>query len=217
MNTDQPTHRPTVGRAVSPRRGVAPRCPSSAPALAHTVQAAASGDGRAWSALVARFGTRVHAVARGYRLPAHDVEDVAQTTWLRLLERIDTLRDPEALGAWLETTARRECLRVIRNTRREGVTSGDPFGEASDATRTEDGLVAAERRAGLAAGVERLPIHQRRLLALLVADPPPSYTEISRALDMPIGSIGPTRGRVLARLRQDRELVGAIGYDHARC
>ncbi len=216
MITDQPTHRPTAGRAVSPRRGVAPRRPSSASALEHTVKAAASGDGHAWSALVERFGTRVHAVARGYRLPPHDVEDVVQTTWLRLLERIDSVRDPEAVGAWLETTTRRECLRVIRHTGREGVTSGDPFGEAPDATRTEDGLVAAERRAGLAAGVERLPIGQRRLLALLVADPAPSYAEISRALDMPIGSIGPTRGRVLARLREDRELVGAIGYEHAR-
>jgi RNA polymerase sigma factor (sigma-70 family) len=206
---------PTVSLPAG-RPAAAPGRPSRARGLDHTVKAAAAGDGEAWSALVEQFGTRVHAVARKHRLGAHDVEDVAQTTWLRLLERIETVREPAALGAWLETTTRRESLRVIRNSGRNGVSSGDLGSEPADPTVAEDRLVAAERRAGLVAGVERLPADQKRLVSMLVCDPAPSYAEISRALDMPIGSIGPTRGRVLARLRQDRELVGAIGDDYGR-
>jgi RNA polymerase sigma factor (sigma-70 family) len=181
--------------------------------LASIVRAAASGDGRAWAALVERFSRRVYAVARAHRLGAHDVEDVAQATWLRLLRRIHTVRDPEALGAWLETTARRECLRLINAGPRELPIDRTPMAEAANHTPLDEALIAADRSASLAAARARLPRHQQRLLAALLAEHEPSYAEIARSLDMPIGSIGPTRARLLERLRVDQNLVGAIRGD----
>jgi len=101
-------------RAAAARR----RAPAGAAELERLLAAASKGDDGAWSALGRRFGARVRAVARAHRLTAHDVEDVVQTTWLRLVEHIHRIRDARALGAWLETTARREILRFLRGTRR---------------------------------------------------------------------------------------------------
>jgi RNA polymerase sigma factor (sigma-70 family) len=183
-----------------------------APALEQTVRAAATGDDEAWCALVTRFTNRVHRVARSHRLPADDVEDVAQTVWLRLLERVHTLRDPAAVGAWLETATRRESLRVLQTGAHEDVTDDVPSPDrASPESSPQERLVAAETRATLVASVRRLPGHQQRLAALLLAEPALSYLELAEALEMPIGSIGPTRARVLDRLRHDRDLVTAIG------
>ena len=172
--------------------------------------AAARGDDASWNALVARFSARVRTVARLHRLSAHDVEDVLQTTWLRLLEHIGSLREPAALGAWLDTTARRESLRVIRRAGRERPTDVALRGDEAAAPVRECELVEAERRAALAAGVRRLPPAQRRLIGRLLAYPAASYAEISESLDTPIGSIGPTRARSIARLRRDPELIEAI-------
>jgi RNA polymerase sigma factor (sigma-70 family) len=172
--------------------------------------AAARGDDANWNALVARFTARVRGVARRHRLAPHDVDDVLQTTWLRLLENIDSVREPAALGGWLDTTARRESLRVIHKARREPPTDAAEGSEEVAEPVAERELVAAERRAALAAGVGRLPTTQRRLIDMLLADPTMSYAEISKALGTPIGSIGPTRARSLARLRRDPELLRAI-------
>jgi hypothetical protein len=82
--------------------------------LERVVSAAAAGDETAVAELVDRFAVRIRAVARAHRLDTHDVEDVMQTTCLRLLQCVDTIRNPSAIGAWLETTARRESLRVLK-------------------------------------------------------------------------------------------------------
>jgi RNA polymerase sigma factor (sigma-70 family) len=176
--------------------------------LDHLVSAAKTGDAEAWSALVDRYTARLRCVARGHRLPAHDVEDVVQTTWLRLLEHIDRVREPHAVGAWLETTARRESLRIVRSGRREELTDVEPV--EAVAPVDEQRLASTERRAALATAVDRLPCRDRALLGLLVAEPAPSYADISDRLDMPIGSIGPTRARCLERLRRDAALAGAV-------
>ena len=186
------------------------RPPADAAELERLVSAAAAGNGDAWTALVGRFAARLRSVARAHRLHAHDSEDVAQTTWLRLLEHIHDLRDARAVGAWLETTARRESLRKLEAGRRERPTEDEYMSCEPVAPVDELRLVESERHAALAAAVEQLPPRQQRLLGMLVEEREPSYQEISRVLDMPIGSIGPTRVRALARLRRDDRLAGVM-------
>ena len=174
------------------------------------VLAAARGDRAGWTGLIKRFSAAIRAVARTHRLGPHDVDDVVQITWLRLYEHIDGMRDPGAVGAWLDTTARRESLRVIRGAQRERPTDAELMPEPAAEPVGERELVAAERKLALAASIDRLAPAQRRLMTALLTHPTPSYTEISRRLDTPIGSIGPTRARSLERLRRDPELLQAV-------
>jgi RNA polymerase sigma factor (sigma-70 family) len=160
--------------------------------------------------IVAQFGARVRAVARLHRLAAHDVDDVMQETWIRLLEHGDSIRDAKAIGAWLETTARRESLRVLRKAGRELPTDHGLLTDESIAPVDEERLAAAERRAALAAALAGLTNRQRDLMAILMVDPTPSYAEIARRLDVPIGSIGPTRARVVERLRASSQLTAVL-------
>lgn len=170
------------------------------------VRAAARDDQAAWDALVKRYNGLLWSIARGYGLSAAEAADVVQTAWLRLTERLDTIFDPEHVGAWLATTTRRECLRVLRQAGR--VTPTDDEGQF-DPPRGEAGpqahVMAAERATLLWAAVDRLSDRCRRLVRLLMADPPPTYEEVGAALDMPVGSIGPTRRRCLQSLRQELE------------
>jgi RNA polymerase sigma factor (sigma-70 family) len=179
------------------------------------VDAAKRGDHRAWDALVARYGGMVWAVARAHRLCDADAADASQATWLKLLEHVGSLKDPAALGGWLATTARRECLRILRNAARV-----DPL---ADAPETADGgpgldarLLAGERDAHLWRAFEALGPRDQALLRMLAADPAPSYVEIGAALDMPIGSIGPTRARALARLRRAIDRLGVPAAEALR-
>ena len=141
-------------------------------------------------------------MARAHRLNTADAGDVIQTAWLRLVERLGTLQDPERVGAWLATTVRRECLRVVRRAGREtldaeaGVLLPGPDTDAPDRHVLDAGTHEVLRRA-----IAELPEESQRLLRILFTDPPPSYTEVAAALDMPVGSIGPTRSRCLDRLR----------------
>jgi RNA polymerase sigma factor (sigma-70 family) len=174
------------------------------------VKAAAAGSSEAWDALVERFVSRVWAIARAHRLSPADAEDVCQVTWLQLVTHLDTIREPERVGAWLATTARHECLRVLRRSGRQ-VPVGDadqlePEGAESPAVDT--GMLTAERDALLWQALSALSPQCQRLLRALMADPEPSYQEVSSALDMPIGSIGPTRARCLNHLR--RRMAGIM-------
>jgi RNA polymerase sigma factor (sigma-70 family) len=199
------------------------RRPSGAEELERLVMAASAGDRTAVSKLVERFTRRICLVARMHRLAAEDVEDVMQTTWLRLLEHADKIRDPAAVGAWLETTARRESLRLLRTSSRERPTDNELMLDAPVAPVDDERLQATERRVALAAALKQVSGHQRELLSMLFAEPAPSYSEISRRLGMPIGSIGPTRARCLARLRQNQHLgelaesLGDRAAGAARC
>jgi RNA polymerase sigma factor (sigma-70 family) len=177
------------------------------PANAELVAAAAIGSQEAWDALVDRFSALVWSIARAHRLGDADAADVSQTTWLRLVEHLGRLRDPESVGAWLATTARHECLRLIRQADRflydDGAlepTDPDPLPEAL--------LVSGERQAQLWRAIESLSDRCRSLIRVLIADPAPSYEEVAAALDMPIGSIGPTRARCLEQLRRRPEIAG---------
>lgn len=165
------------------------------------VNAAKGGDQRAWDQLVARYSGLLWAVTRGYRLGAVEANDVVQTTWLRLIEQLPRLRNPDGVGAWLATTARRESLRTLRAGARYELS--DQIEELAGADPRDVGgeLLSAERDAGIRAAFDRLPARDQALLRLLTTDPLPSYEEIGAALAMPIGSIGPTRARALERLR----------------
>jgi RNA polymerase sigma factor (sigma-70 family) len=166
------------------------------------VRAARQGDAGAWDALVARFGSRVRAVARAHRLNAADADDVFQLTWLRLVSNLDSIREPDRVGAWLVTTARHECLRLIRRSGRHTVPDeGWEAALVDPGPEPDAGLLKGERQQALWKAMGMLSENCQRLLRLLAADPPPSYEEVSLALDMSVGSIGPTRGRCLGHLR----------------
>jgi RNA polymerase sigma factor (sigma-70 family) len=171
------------------------------------VAAARAGDQASWDALVARHGSRVWAVARAHRLSSADAEDVFQVAFLRLVTHIDTIRDPSKVGAWLATTARNECLRILRKSGRTVPSGDDEVLDAPDPLLppVDAHVLADERRSALHAALGRLSEPCQRLLRVLMADPEPSYEEVGRALEMPIGSIGPTRGRCLKHLRREMD------------
>jgi RNA polymerase sigma factor (sigma-70 family) len=167
------------------------------------IRAAAGGDQNAWNQLVDEFASTVWAIARGHRLNSADAADVFQTTWLRLLEHLGRIEQPERVGAWIATTARRECLRLLRTSRRQ--VPRDDFDFVPDPVTfapPDRNLVLEERRHLVSELVDQLPSRSRLLLRLLSADSPLSYKEISAALSMPIGSIGPSRQRALEQLRK---------------
>ena len=175
---------------------------------AELVGAASGGDQQAWDGLVHRFGGLVWSVARAHGLSAADAADVSQTAWLRLVEHLDRIRDPERVGTWLASTARHEALRVLRRAGREL-----PVGEESEleprgaVVEAPDAYVlASERDELLWKAFAALSPRCQRLLRVLIADPAPSYKEVAASFQMPIGSIGPTRARCLSRLRRLADL-----------
>ena len=168
------------------------------------VAAAADGQPQAWRELIDRYAVLVRSVCRSHRLSDADADDVAQLTWLRAVEHIGRLRDPERFGAWVATTARRECLRVLQGRKRVVPTCDEVRNPLFAAHVDEDDIaLAAERRVAVRQALRVLPDRQRTLLRLLHSEYEPSYEDIGRRLGMPIGSIGPTRGRALERLRRE--------------
>lgn len=179
--------------------------------VALLVAGAGRGDQRAWNALVQEFGPLVWAIARAHRLGDADAADVAQVTWLRLVEHLDDLNDPGRVGAWLATTARRESLRLLRHARRTVLVGDDNAADQESTGASPDaGLLLNERDQALSRSFSRLKARDRQLLQLLTSDTDASYEEISAALDMPVGSIGPTRARALERLRRELERDGTL-------
>jgi RNA polymerase sigma factor (sigma-70 family) len=177
------------------------------------VSRAAAGESAAWDALVDQYSSLLWSIARGFRLSTADSADAIQTTWLRLVENLDRIEDPERLPGWLATTVRRECLRVLRQSKREQVSaSDDGLPEIVDPAEPLDAhLLREERDAELWRTFEQLGDRCRTLLRVLMATPPPSYAEVSAALDMPVGSIGPTRQRCLDHLRRLTEGPDVLG------
>jgi RNA polymerase sigma factor (sigma-70 family) len=164
---------------------------------------AAAGDEAAWNELISRYSRLLWAIGAQHRLSPADAADVYQTTWLRLVEHIDRIAEPERIGAWLATTARRECLRVIQTSARQ-VPVGDDFPElVAPASDPAAELLRAERDAELRQAMSCLRERDEQLLLMLFADVAPGYAEIAETLGMPIGSIGPTRARSLERVRRE--------------
>jgi RNA polymerase sigma factor (sigma-70 family) len=172
-------------------------------ALAALVRSAAEGDDDAWEAIVERFAELVWAVARSHGLSAADAADVSQTTWLRLAEHARGINHPERIAGWLATTARNESIRILRRGHRDipvGTRQEVPVDEETSDVAAH--LLEEERDRALMNAFEKLSSRCKTLLRVLTAAPAPSYAEASEVLEMPIGSIGPTRARCLEHLRR---------------
>lgn len=180
------------------------------PTVIALVNRAASGDQSAWNEIIERYAPLVWSICARYRLDREDIDDVGQTVWLLLVEKLDSLREPAALPGWLATTTQRECLRVVRVAHRHDhaeLPSVDLMPPDPEAPMIDDEILAAERNAALRAAFAELPPGCRDLLSMLTADPPSPYSKISANLGVAVGSIGPMRARCLARLRNSPHLA----------
>jgi RNA polymerase sigma factor (sigma-70 family) len=179
--------------------------------LGPLIAAAAAGDQDAWNGIVDRYAGMVWRIVRGFRLSAADAADVSQVTWLRVVEHLESLREPEALGAWIAVTARREALQLLRRQREIPVDDTRWATEADDsAPAPGQRLLRDERNRELWEAFQRLPMRCRTLLRLLVTEPMGSYATVAAALDVPIGSLGPARGRCLDTLRRELRLSEGV-------
>jgi RNA polymerase sigma factor (sigma-70 family) len=180
------------------------------------VARAKNGEQQAWDALVERYAPLIWSICRRYRLEAADAEDVGQSVWLQLVTNLGHLRDSAALPGWLATTTRRECGRVINaaDARRAGerILIADNISD-TETNPVDQELLVAEQHAVLRDALARLPPGCQRLLALLIADPPVPYAEVSARLGISAGSIGPNRRRCLDRLARDPVIAALISTE----
>ncbi len=165
---------------------------------------ARKGDPGAWEELVARFGGMIAATGRRYRLGAPDVAELQQTTWLRLVENLHRIEQPERVGGWLATTARRESLQLLKRAAKYHGGADEMLANMPDRHLPEPDArpIAEERDVVLRAASGRLKPRCHELLSLLMTDDPLEYKDLSALLQMPVGSIGPTRQRCLEHLRK---------------
>ena len=186
------------------------------PVVTDLVTRARKGDKQAWDALVERYAPLIWSICRRHRLGDADAEDVGQSVWLHLIEQLGRVRDPAALPGWLATVTRRECLRVLNAARgplEAGHVLDAEFLPDEQAGTAEQELLLAERRAALREAFRDLPPCGQRLIALLIADPPVPYAEISARLGIAVGSIGPTRSRCLDKLRRSPAIAALISAE----
>jgi RNA polymerase sigma factor (sigma-70 family) len=174
---------------------------SSTPEL---VAAAVTGDRDAWTGLEARYHPVIDSRIAGFRLQAADAADVRQSVWLRLLEQATRLHTPEHLGGWLATVTTRECLLLLRRRRRGPVLDGDGIADvAADLPDPDAALVAAEERAAVRRAVGTLSARRQALAVALFREARRPYADVAREVGLPVGSIGPTRARLLTDLRRE--------------
>jgi len=179
------------------------------------VKEAAAGNGAAWNQLIARFSPMVASIARGYRLGAADVDDLCQTVWLRLVEGVGAIRDPERVGAWLAAVTRHEALRLIRRAGRETPVADTGLDDTPSEDRgADDRILTAERKRAVWAAIDRLPPRTQEVMRQLLADPVPGYGLVAAVLGIPVNSVGPTRSRALRVLGRSPELA-AVGLTAA--
>ena len=180
------------------------------------LKAAAAGDAEAWNQIVDDYSRLVWSVARGFRLSAADAADVSQTTWLRLVENLERIQNPDQLAGWLATTARRESLRLLRKAQREVPDSEEAessvsfFGDSDEDGDPESALVAEQDRSDLWQAFATLSERCRNLLRVVAVTPLESYAAVAEALGMRVGSIGPTRSRCLEQLKRSLKALSAM-------
>jgi RNA polymerase sigma factor (sigma-70 family) len=178
---------------------------------ARLVARARIGDQSAWTALVERYTPVLWWTVRHYHLRDSDAADVVQETWLKLVESLDRLREPDRVGGWLATTCRRGALRTLRrNARYLPVDTSDPVASLLNlpdydaAVDPVEVVLHQELSAALRQAIAALPDRQQRVLRELIRqENRPDYAEAAASLAMPVGSLGPTRQRALCRLRRN--------------
>lgn len=175
-----------------------------------TIHAALAGDQAAWDALVGRFSGQLWSVVRAHGLSPADAADAVQGTWLRLLESLHTIRDPDRVGSWLFTTARREASLLSRRRRGERLVADPADAESADPRPAPAGqahsdpalaVLRADEGRRLWRTVETMREPCRSLLLLAATAPDAGVRQLAGRLGMPSGSYGPTRRRCLNRLR----------------
>ena len=183
------------------------------PVVIDLVTRARNGDKHAWDTLIERYSPLIWSICRRHRLSDADAEDVGQSVWLQLVDRLDKIRDPAALPGWLATVTKRACLRVAAAAR-ASLAAGHVMDAETvpdeQAGTAEQELLAAERHAALREAFRDLPPRDQRLILLLIQDPAVPYAEISARLGIPIGSIGPNRGRCLDKLRRHPAIAALV-------
>jgi RNA polymerase sigma factor (sigma-70 family) len=185
--------RPATVRATQPDRG---------PRIAGLLSAARAGNEQALGEIVTELSPLLWHIARAAGLSSGDAEDVVQTAWMRLVTHLDDIHDSAALTGWLVTTARRESWRVHAAGRRQVPTEAESFTELPDSdTPAEEQVILDDQRRALWVAIGRLSARCQELLRIIAFAPRPDYTAVAAQLGMPLGSIGPTRGRCLAKLR----------------
>jgi RNA polymerase sigma factor (sigma-70 family) len=174
------------------------------------------GDSAAWEEICRRYSKLVSTTVRSFRLQEADTLDAAQMTWLRLAENVDRIQFPERLGGWLATTARRECLHILRQVKPiPNLIDVTPDIAADPSAGPEARVIDADTARTLRKLVSELPPRRQILVRMLFTESPRSYAEVARTAGIPPGGIGPTRARALRQLR-DKLREHELGRDIIR-
>ncbi len=182
--------------------GISQAGPDRAARLGECLERARNGEMGALSDVVRELNPLLWHVARAEGLTSEESADVVQTTWLELLRRLHEIQSPRALTAWLVTATRRGAWRARELSRRQAPDGTERLERAPDAgPEPGEELLSDERDRALWRHFHRLPERCRALLRIVAQADRPDYSAVAEALGMPIGSIGPTRGRCLAKLR----------------
>lgn len=178
------------------------------PTVVELVERARAGDKEAWDRIVERYAPLVWAMCRRHGLSGADIDDVGASVWLRLVERLDTIREPAALPGWLATTARRECLYLLRSKNKQVPVDDERLTDEAE-PGADEWVIKQEQHIALMTAFAALPERCQQLLSMLFADPPIPYAQIAARLGMAIGGIGPNRQRCLEKLR-DNPAIAAL-------
>ena len=176
--------------------------PDRAARMANLLSAARAGSEDALGRIVNELSPLLWQVARSAGLSQGDAEDVLQTVWIRLITHLDGIHEATALTGWLVTTTKREAWRVRAAGRKQVLADQDVFADLPDqGPGSEEQVILDDQRRALWAALGQLPRRCQELLRIMAFTPRPDYAAVAAALGMPVGSIGPTRGRCLAKLR----------------
>jgi len=169
------------------------------------------GDAAGLDDLVRLLSPVLWQVVRATGLDRERAEDVVQTTWIALVDHADSITSPQGIAAWLCTSARREAWRAGRHATRERPVEDQILAQGlPDHESPEHQVVLDDEAALVRECLDKLPDRCQKLLRIVAAGPRPNYNDVASALGMPVGSIGPTRGRCLDKLRHELTLAGGI-------
>jgi RNA polymerase sigma factor (sigma-70 family) len=167
---------------------------------ADLIEACLAGDDRAWKILIERYSRLIYTIPLRLGFSRIVADEIFQETCVILLEKLDTLRDRSRLSSWLVTVTRRGCIQRWRQKEPIQVDLTEVAESVKGTPESE--LLRLEELHQVQLAFERLPLRCQRLLrALFIEDPPRSYEAVATKLDIPLGSVGPTRGRCLEKLR----------------